>query len=315
MKKRIAILMLTSLIAACACSLLYSCGTAPAVEFGFPTYGELESVTVQEYANGEPVSREVSFNASRWEDRDPDESAFTMWNDDIHALKQVDEEGKAESTQALRYRLTTTDGTELEFYVYIPEHNASTYFQKADGELWRDTSDNPGASFIDEFRSYQIESFEQAFRAQIEARDFQMLPEYNGTGKALVIEGDATETDDFSNTSYEPGIEFEEVYWDGWDGVASLQLPHYQGYWGEDDYGAIRPEDVRFVVLYEVIDSKIDGHWVDANGNHVSYSHQYTYQGTIYDLLTGESATFAETADSSIFDQAKDFIDKANADS
>ena len=35
--------------------------------------------------------------------------------------------------------------------------------------------------------------------------------------------------------------------------------PVVQGRWGEDDYGAIRPEDVRFVLLLELID--------DANAN------------------------------------------------
>ena len=295
--------------------MLSACSTAPAAEFGFPTCGELESITVQEYVNGEPVSREIAYDPEQWAGNDPDDSAFCMWNTDIWALEREDDQGKADTTQALRYRLTKTDGTDLEFYVYMLRDSGATYFQKPDGELWRDKSEFSSDSFTDEYGVYQHISFDQAFGSQLESRDFQMLPEYNGTAKALVIEDYSAVTDDSNDTPHEPKIECEDVYWDGWDGVASLQLPHYQGYWGEDDYGAIRPEDVRFVVIYEAIDVEIDGHWVDSSGNHVSNSYRYTYQGTIYDLATGESATFMETGDSSIFDQAKDFIDRANATS
>lgn len=315
MKKYTAIILLASSITVLACSFLCSCTTTSPKDFGFPTFGELESITVQEYVNGQPVSREVSLDAEQWANQNPDDSAFGMLGGDTWALERVDGEGKAETSQALRYRLTSADGTQLEFYVYVAADEGATYFQKTDGELWRDTSDSPEKIFTSEYRDYQVESFEQAFRAQIDNRDFKMLSEYNGTGKALVIEDRSTLPSDHDSPYYKPSIEFEEVYWDGWDGTASLQLPHYRGRWGKDDYGAIRPEDVRFVLIYELIDEKIDGEWVTSRGDHVSYTYDYTFQGTVYDLLTGEKATFLDTSDSYIRDQAEKFIDDANANS
>ena len=315
MKKQIAIILLASSIAVLACSFLCSCTTTSPKDFGFPTFGELESITVQEYVNGQSVSREVSLDAEQWANQNPDDSAFGMWSGDAWAMERVDGEGKAETSQALKYRLVSTDDAELEFFVYFDAAEGAVYFQKTDGELWRGTSDSSKKIFRSEYEDYQRESFEQAFRAQVKNRNFKMLSEYNGTGKAFVVEDCSTLPGDSDNPNYKPSIEYEAVYWDGWDGSASLQLPHYQGRWGKDDYGAIRPEDVRFVLIYELIDEKIDGEWVTSRGDHVSYTYDYTFQGTAYDLLTGEKATFLDTSDSYIRDQAEKFIDDANANS
>ena len=293
-------------------AVIAACSGIQANQFGFPTYGELESFTVQEYVNGEPVSREIPYDVDEWSSYDPDDLVFAAWSGEPSDLKKVDEEANADSSLALKYRLTMTDGSELEFFVYIVPQWA-VYFQKADGELWRFRGDRPEECFTSAYTGYQWRSFRLAFEDQIETRSFQILPEYNGTGKALVIEDRSAVADDPDNGAYQPRFEFEDVYWDGWDGTPSLQLPHYKGYWQEDDYGAVRPEDVRYVVVYEAVDSEVDGYWVDSSGNYVSSSSSDVFVCTVYDLVTGQTATFSEGEDASIFDQVKSYINQANA--
>ncbi|VEH00218.1 Uncharacterised protein [Slackia heliotrinireducens] len=310
MKKRIALFLLT--VSAALLTCMFGCGPSWQEELGWPTYGQLESVAVQEYANGEAVSREISYDLSDWDSYESDEYFYGAWGGVNPEFEPAEDNAPSpDSTQAIRCRITTVEGSDLEFYIYNAGLGAS-YIQMADGSVWRCRSEYPEELFEHAYSRYQHASFDQAFKAQVETGSFEMLPEYNGTGKAVVIEDERPVADDPDDPSM-VRVKPEDVYWEGWDGTGSLQLPHYQGYWKEEDYGALRAEDVRFVVVYATVDSQIDGHWVDEAGNHVSNSYSYTYEGTVYDLATDETATFGDRGDASIFDQVREFIDEANA--
>ena len=106
-------------------------------DFKSPKWSEVQSMTVQEYANGQPVSRELEMAL-------PDYGSSSSQHSVINSLcakdiRRTKDPVSAGITQALLYRVYTKDGKEYSFFVFPDPKNdhTATYFEKPDGKLWK----------------------------------------------------------------------------------------------------------------------------------------------------------------------------------
>ena len=291
--------------------ILCSCGSG----FGVPKYGKLESMTVQEYANGEPVSREVTCDIEDDIEYRANDSAMYEWGDifsKYHNFRKTNDKGFAQSTQALLYRLKTTDGEEISFFVYMNPEGTASYFEKPDGEVWKDTGEFGADPFTGGYSSYQHLSFNDAFEEAAVDGDYQLLPGYNGRGKALLVTDDTAIAEDPNDTDRNIRIEVDQIYWEGWDGTGSLELPVYDDIFFRKDheYLANRAEDVRYIIRINAIGQDINGYWVDSQGNHLSNSYTTYHTYELCDLVTGERILFEDGSTAPV--EVKNYIDGAN---
>ena len=270
---------------------LSACSVGDAA-FGMPNFGEIQSITVQEYANGVPVSREVTLDISKDAKSNGDNKSALILFGTLRGFTKTKEEGRADQTQALLYRVLTADQGEFSFYLYL-DHEQS-YFQKTDGEVWKDTGDLADVAFEGEYSNYRYTSIREAFDDHIADRSFRLPPGYNGTGKALFIEDTSSVSGEAPDAG--PRIKPEQINWDGWDGTGGLELPLYNinGY---REYEAVRTEDIRFIIFHTANRADLRGYWADSKGNHLSDDYTYGYVTELIDLETGESYLFEGTED------------------
>ena len=308
--KRIRSFLFCMILAAVSLTLC-SCGSG----FGVPKYGKLESMTVQEYANGEPISRELTCDIENGKEYRQNDSAMYEWGDmfsKYHNFRKTNDKGFAQSTQALLYRLKTTDGEEISFFVYMNPEGTASYFERPDGVVWKDTGEFGDDPFTGGYSNYQHLSFNDAYEEGAKKGEYQLLPGYNGRGKAILVTDDTAIAEDPNDTDRNIRIEVDRIYWEGWDGTGSLELPVYDDtFFGKDhEYLANRAEDVRFIVRINATDQELNGYWVDSQGNHLSNSYTTNHTYELYDLVTGERVLFEDGPAAP--EEIKKYIDGVN---
>ncbi|NLI52878.1 MAG: hypothetical protein GX417_00980 [Clostridiales bacterium] len=252
------------LITALLCMLalpLFASGCADKETLEMPVYSELQSITLQEFEKDSAVSREVPLDKKLygWQ------SAFPDWTYiDAEDYEKIRKESQMPTREnSIACRLTQTDGTVRLIYVYSDEKYQ--YIEEA-GSIWRNKQHKGIAPrYVSMYNTYQEESFLQAYGQYAADKNFVLLPEYNGSGKAIWLDISSGEVDDW----------FDRVVPDG--------------------FVAKRAEDVRYIILCESAGKDYQGYWYDPKtGAKVADSYDQFYTITIYDLLTGESRIMVE---------------------
>ncbi|NMA25970.1 MAG: DUF5301 domain-containing protein [Clostridiales bacterium] len=241
-----------------------------------PTYAELQSITVQEVENGQPVSREVSLDDDLefYQSNYPDDQYFS-----VKDYKQITDESKIPASEkSIAYRFTETGGnTRLlkifsdDKYDYIEEPGIGVWRAKRPQKQW--------TQYALSYKKYSDKSWTQAFLDNAADKNFTLLPEYNGAAKAI-----------FVDISEETVSDWVERF-----------IP--------EAFAASRAEDVRYVVLCEVASKVYEGYWyVPETGERLDDSHDTQYRATAYDLVTGDTTVLVAQTMNGIF-EITDYID------
>ena len=232
-----------------------------------PTYAQIDTLTMQEMQNGVAVSGEVSLTnqVESWRQENPERTYFgTKYYKKIESSRPI-----AGEERSFFYRVRLTDGTERDFTVFSDEKY--DYIEELSVGLWRYQRGKTMASSYDCAQSaYQRLTYDQAFGQYAAERKFSIMPGYNGAGKAIIL------------TTIKGKIE-------EW---TTFRIP--------DELAAARAEDVRYLVLVDVVEQIKTGEWVTVEtGEKVGDAYDTYCFAAIYDLETGETHVFDErTSDS-----------------
>lgn len=242
--------MIANLLALCACS-----AGAP---LEFPPFDELQSFTVQEYENGNAVSREIPL--------------YLYQVGFGEGLMKNYKELKNEIAPALKekyfaFRLTLADGSVRKILLFSDE--GYNYLEEVGIGVWREK--NSVSSYASAQNYYLKDwTYRDAFGDALESRSFSLLPEYNGAEKAIWV--DLTEQEK----------QYGNVF-----GYPDRYIP--------DGYEAARAEDVRFIIVGEYARRDYTGYWyVPSTGQRLGNTYDETFTYTAYDLVAGEASILAE---------------------
>jgi hypothetical protein len=237
--------------------LLALSGCSDGEKLELPTYAELQSITIREFEGENALSREISLNdyLSTRKSYSPNETYF--YTQDYRKINKETQIPVKDNSIAIKF--TETDENMRLFYVY--NDDKYNYIEEAGVGVWRDKLSKTVVSEYEYlYDTYQNESFLQAFGNQAADKEFALLPEYNGSGKAIWLDISEGKADDW----------------------ISRFIP--------DDLAAKRAEDVRYVVLCELVSKVYEGYWyVPETGERLDDSYDLSYKASIYDLVTGES--------------------------
>lgn len=234
-----------------------------------PTYAKLQSITIQEYEGGNAVSREVPLDdtVSFWKSMQSDLTYFSTED-----YRRIEKESQLPSVEkSMLCRFDQTDGTVRTFRVYSDEKY--NYIEEFGVGVWREKREKGYTSVYDStYHTYEVTSYRQAYAKGTDGKDFTLLPEYNGSGKAIWL--DLTE--------------------EGSDHWIDRYIP--------EERVAKRAEDVRYIVMQEVVEQDYRGYWyVPETGQVLGDAYDYTYRASVYDLVSGET-TILINATKNIFD-------------
>ena len=272
MKKSIAIL----LAAAKVLMLLALSGCSDGAELELPTYEDLQSITVQEIENGQPVSREVTMYDELHPRlyTSPDYIRF-----DTDGFRKITKESQMTSAdKCIAYRFTEKSGNSRLLNIYSGEEY--NYIEEPGIGVWREKRPQNEWTLYDlSYEKYEDNSWAQAFLNTAKDKILTLLPEYNGAEKAI-----------FVDISEETVNEWVERF-----------IP--------EAFVASRAEDVRYVVLCEVASKTYEGYWyVPESGEKLGDSYDVEYKATVYDLVTGDAIVLVETTVNGMF-EIPDYID------
>ena len=266
MKKSIAIL----LAAAKVLMLLALSGCSDGAALELPTYEDLQSITVQEIENGQPVSREVTLYDELHPRlyTSPDYIRF-----DTDGFRQITNESQITSAdKCIAYRFIEKSGNSRLLNIYSDEKY--NYIEEPGIGVWREKRpQNQWTLYELSYDVYEDNSWAQAFLNTAKDKIFTLLPEYNGAEKAI-----------FVDISEEPVNDWVERF-----------IP--------EAFAASRAEDVRYVVLCEVASKTYEGYWyVPETGEELGDSYEVEYKATVYDLATGDTIVLVEMTVNGMFE-------------
>lgn len=272
MKKQFAILLLVVMIL----MLLALSGCTGGAKLELPTYADLQSITVQEIENGQPVSREVSLHneLQYYQSHSPDDVYFPTKD-----YRQITKESQMPtSDRSLAYRFTDNTGNTRLLNIYSDKNY--NYIEEPGIGVWREKrSKAQWAQYDLSYKTYEDNSWAQAFLDTAIDKSFSLLPEYNGAEKAIFI--------DISEEAVSDWVE--------------RFIP--------EAFVAKRAEDVRYVVLCDIASKTYEGYWyVPETGERLDDSYDVEYKATVYDLVTGDTTVLVEMTVNGIF-EIPDYID------
>ena len=266
MRKLLAILF----AAAKVITLLALSGCSDGAKLELPTYEDLQSITVQEIVNGQPVSREVTLYDELHPRlyTSPDYIRF-----DTDGFKKITKDSQMTSTdRCIAYRFTEKSGNSRLLNIYSGEKY--DYIEEPGIGVWREKRPpNEWPLYNLSYEVYEDNSWAQAFLNTAKDKIFTLLPEYNGAEKAIFVDISDETVSDF---------------------VERL-IP--------EAFVASRAEDVRYVVLCEVASKTYKGYWyVPETGEKLNDSYDVEYKATIYDLVTGDTIVLVEITVNGFFE-------------
>ncbi len=269
MRKYVILLFMTAvMLALCACS--------GGEKLELPKYTDLQSITVQEIENGQPVSREVSLHDELQYRQANYQDTFYFTTKGYRKITK--ESQMPEKEKSIAYRFTDTDGNTRLFYVYSDKQY--DYIEEPGIGIWRGKRPQRQRALYDSsYDAYERESWAQSFLDNAKDKSFTLLPEYKGTGKAIFV--------DISEGTVDDWVE--------------RFIP--------EAYVAKRAEDVRYIVLCELASKIYEGYWyVPETGEKLGDSYDLEYKARVYDLVTGESTVLVEKTINGIF-EIPDYIE------
>jgi hypothetical protein len=234
-----------------------------------PEMEDIETATIREYCNSIPISREIVL------DKDGFLESLIGWSRTFVKVgkKSVNNTPTAEKCFQIRLKLVTGEVRTLYLYAkgnrrttygdykeYIEEPHLAIYKCKLPrrraGLYQYFTSD----SFVDKYQYLYI-TFYDAFGDAFRTKNYSILPEYNGTGKAIWL--------DFSHQNKNNPLNWPNRY-----------IPKTRE--------AERAEDVRYIVEY--YDNAVkDGYWyVPSTGQRLGDSYKTNEIIVIYDLVNSK---------------------------
>lgn len=252
-------------------------GCSGGTRLELPIYEDLQSITIQEIENGQPVSREVTLYDELHPRQyiSPDYIRF-----DTDGFRQITNKNQITSAdKCIAYRFKEKNGNSRLLNIYSDE--GYNYIEEPGIGVWREKRPQNRWTLYDlSYEVYEDNSWAQAFLNTAEDKIFTLLPEYNGAEKAIFID-----------------ISEETVN----DWVQRF-IP--------EAFAASRAEDVRYVVLCEVASKTYEGYWyVPETGEELGDSYDVEYKATVYDLATGDTIVLVETTVNGMF-EIPDYIDE-----
>lgn len=231
-----------------------------------PAYAQIESLTMQEMKNGVAVSGEVSLTnrVEAMKADYPERTYFgTKYFERTNPKRPLECEDKS-----FVYRFRLTDGTERVFAVFSDDNY--DYLDEKGVSLWRyRRGDREASNYVYTNTTYQQEAYNQAFGQRAAEREFTLMPTYNGAGKAIRL-------------SMEKG-----------------KIKEWSSFGIDDELAATRAEDVRYILLEDMVDKLNVGYWYNRRtGEKVSDAYDEYYYIAAYDLVTGEVTVFSENDNS-----------------
>ncbi len=237
-----------------------------------PTREQITCIKMQEYQGDVPISMEISQDYTYDPQSSVNLDAIYFYNPKNCDYKQITNEKKI-PVRDLSIRFQFTDKNDQVTTVYVFSDEEYNYLEIPDQGTWREKIPKHLMSEQEQrTKSYRDIEFRQVFTEQAATRQFSLSENYNGAGKAIWI--------DLGNDELDTG--FSE-WWDRY-------IP--------DDRKAERPEDVRYVILKEMINKDYKGYWYNTKtGEKTGDEYDCAYQITAFDLVTGEQEVRGEYLD------------------
>ena len=234
-----------------------------------PTWEQMTCIKMQEYQGDVPISMEISQDYNY----DPHSSVFPdgtyFYNPKNCDYKQITNVKKM-PVRDISIRFQFTDKNDQITTVYVFSDEKYNYLEIPGQGTWRE--EIPKHLMSEQKQQtdlYRDTEFRQAFTERAVTREFSLIDNYNSAGKAVFIDLDKDELD----------TGFSE-WWNRY-------IPN--------DRKAERPEDVRYVILKEMINKDYKGYWYNSKtGEKMEDAYDCTYRITAFDLVTGEQEVRGE---------------------